>query len=461
VSSVLLKRLAYVGLVALLLGASLTVSACTGKSGIADHSTALSKVPAAQSASATPPLVRPALPTPIASTAVPPQGTGLPRSLTTIEKSRRVDSSLFLMKQEITNSSVRENVIKLRTELYARQYDLLDSQLDGLVQKATADSVYDLVERDLESFTDNHSLIGLPPVEGFVIDAWVKAKPNSAWSHLASASQLIGMAAAARGEHFADQVSTDQWAAMGSLDKKARVEVEQALKLNPKIVMAWVTLFQVDQFDGGVDDVERDYAVAEKQRSNSILIEDVHENAIEPRWDGSYEMMDGVARAKLADLKKNPRFWDLQGDASADMGYGDVDEHCTPCDTQQWESSLKDYNDALAYEDDANWLSRAGDAAVHLHRYGLAYAYYQRAITYMPRVFEWNAESQLMRALCDPNFEADKFEALKQDATLYAGVEVMEYPRTEGDCTYYQAELPWGDQPVANAGSVKPYVIGE
>ena len=175
------------------------------------------------------------------------------------------------------------------------------------------------------------------------------------------------------------------------------------------------------------------------------MVADKYESALDPRWYGDYDQMDRQAKSKLTALDQNPRFWTLQGYAAAGRG-------CISCNDFDWEASLSSYRDALRYGDETGWLGHAGDSAMHLHRYGLAHAYYAREVAYKPGDFWAFTYAMLTDAMCNPSAPAGKAEMVEKSIN-------ETYPRSQGDCDYYLAELPWGSEAVPNPGFMPPYSV--
>jgi len=392
---------------------------------------------------------------PAASMAPPPAEDWLPRTLKAEEKIRRAAADADLMKSEVLQRGSMANAQTLQKEVINRHYADVDTQLNDILARAVADPNYDLVERDASTFTEGGK--GAPQLNQESIDDWVAASPNSSWAHLSAAWRLQDQAWEARGGNFAYKVSEDQWKAMRRYASQARAEIKKSLKLNPKSAMAWLLLIEIDQLDDGPS--ASDYLAASKQRPASILIPDIYQGLLEPRWGGSYEQMQAAAHSLLSRLKMNPRFWSVGGFADADQGYGNMDDSCDRCTPHDWTVMLKNYNTALAYGDHTEWLADAGLAAMHLHHYALAYRYYERANAYMPEERGWFEEMRVIRMLCDPHFPRQELEAYEQDAITYGFISNIDHPRSAGDCTYHLAELPWGDEPIPVAASVEPYIL--
>jgi hypothetical protein len=365
------------------------------------------------------------------------------------------------MRSERLDDISRANIKTLQSALIAQQYDEVEQRLAAMLAKSVADPAYDFVERDLSNFVDGSTLDGMfmPKIEQSVIDAWVKARPNSAWAHYSAGRRWCDQAEEARGDHFASDVTDEHWSLMGRYAKSARVELKRAIALNPKLMMAWTTLMEVDRLDSALGgSVWQDYIEGSAQRPGSFMLPDQIEVASEPRWGGSYSIMDGVAQKTVVKLDHNPRFWELKGFAASDRGYTLVEEHCT-CTLTDWANSLREYNAAVAYADRPTWLAKAGDAAIHLKRYAVAYRYYERAVAYEPGRMQWKSEMAVLQALCDPNWSHEKFEDLRQESVQYGFIEERDYPRVPGDCQYSQAELAWGSEPLPDAAAVVAYNV--
>jgi tetratricopeptide (TPR) repeat protein len=389
-------------------------------------------------------------PIPPALTGKAPFEVWRPTLLTDQEKKKRATADNFLMKEEVLRSSKMEFTNKLQTELNNKQYDLIENQLDAIQAKTNANSVYELLEWDAAGFAQGNNVFR--PVGKAALDAWEAARPHSPWAHYSEALMWSEAGWQVRGNGWAKDVTDAQWAEMSKDEKNALEEIAKTLKINPKITAAWGTLLDIYRTTGTLKDVTYAYAAAYKEQPSSFMLTDDFHTALEPRWFGSYDDMETFASAMQKHISKNPRFWTLQGAAQADQG-------CAACNGYKWELSLRHYNAALAYGDRPEWLNRAAQAAVQLHHYALAYRYYERESHYKPGMFDLAAEMKIMRALCDPKVSKAAFGALMEDVVRYSDIRPAVYPREAGDCVYYKNELPWGDEPVPNAGNVMPYMI--
>jgi tetratricopeptide (TPR) repeat protein len=380
---------------------------------------------------------------PAALTRAPPQGVWL----TEQEKARRADADRFLLQWRILDGSRMSNTGFLRSELGDGAYDLLESQLAEARDKVLADVRYEEAAQNIAKFNEG---LGITSDEDRpLIDAWVKQRPGSAWAHYAEAARWYDIAWKVRGDGSAKYTPPDALSKAHQDFAVARNEVRRALKIDPSIPTAWVTLLEIDRSDAGLDAVKHDFSEALAHYPHyGFLLYSAYLSALGPAWFGSYDMMEDFAREQSQRTDANPRIWMLQGILFGDRG-------CIHCSHEDWQTGLKLLNQALAYSDYLDWLDQAGEAAMHLHRYALAYQYYQRASFYGgDEKIKYLMAMGLMQERCDPSVTELHFLAERSQVDSITGLPPMDYPRVPGDCSYYQAELPWGDEPVPSAGDI-------
>lgn len=389
-------------------------------------------------------------PIPAALTGAPPVEAWLPPTLSADDKAKRAAADQFLMKTERLGDNKINNTMFLQGELNDLKYDDLDSQLDAVLDLALKDPAYELVEQSADDFSGGNRMT--QGLDKFQLDDWIKARPKSAWAHYSDGLRWSNMAWDARGSGWASEVPASAWRKVHLYEGNARAELHEALKLNPKIAPAWALLIGVDQVDAGFGDVKRDYAQGMKQRPMDFEIANKYIFALDPHWFGSYPEVADFAARQQDKATANPRFRIMLGVEQSMRG-------CISCNHYDWATALKHYNAALHYVDDVYWLDQAGEAAVHLHRYALAYRYYERAAAYEHGVFKYVAEEGLLQARCDPKEDPEKFKVLKSETYRYSGIEVIDYPDAPDACKYYQAELPWGDEPLPDDHGILEYSI--
>lgn len=138
------------------------------------------------------------------------------------------------------------------------------------------------------------------------LDAWKRQSPHSAFALAASGYEYLTMAWAARGE---DYISKTPQSAIDSMDRLAQLadaDLQQAIKLNPKITPAYNAMISL-----GAMTLGDDYALAAAKHA---LAEDPANFEIymklmwfeQPNWGGSLAAMDAVARDAQKHADRNP-----------------------------------------------------------------------------------------------------------------------------------------------------------
>ena len=382
----------------------------------------------------------------------PPAETWLPHPLSDEDRAHRAAEDRALMTATYARNNQIANAGTLQDELRDGEYDDMESQLNAVLDKFLADPTYELVLQASANFAEEGHAHGNVADTSW-IQAWVKARPNSAWAHYSAGLRWSATADDDRGSGWAKDITAEQWKKVHEDEVNARADIEAALKINPKLAIAWVTLMDIDRTDPGtgLDRVTADFNQGSKQVPTSYLMAEQYEDTLEPRWMGSAGMMDDFAQSELTNLDRNPRFWDLQGDSLADSG-------CAACNDYHWDVSLKQYNAALTYADRPSWLAKAGEAALHLHRYALAHAYYDRALAYKDDLY-WGIYRSFTVELCDPSKTPEEVEKYRKDVVAYGGLDNVQYPHGPDDCVVYQRELPWGTEPVPDKTDLRIYAI--
>jgi len=138
-----------------------------------------------------------------------------------------------------------------------------------------------------------------------LIDAWKKQSPKSAFAYVASGRFYLGMAWIARGgkvvsdtprENF---VAMDKWLALGKAD------LEEAIKLNPRIAHAYSLLIDMAMLTGDdaaiSDAANRGLAM---EPTNYAIYGQMVWSA-EPKWGGSIEEMSRIVHRAQAQASQN------------------------------------------------------------------------------------------------------------------------------------------------------------
>jgi len=198
------------------------------------------------------------------------------------------------------------------SELQEHRFDVLDRQLKSYQQRADTNVVEEANAHMAYETFDN-----LDPQLVSAMDQWVKISPSSYSAHLARAYYLFHEGSLARGDKWASQTSDQQFAHMRKYFMQGGNEAETALRLEPKLVDGYLLLENPAANEGPRSCL----LVAQaglKQVPGSFLIRALLMNCFEPRWGGSYKLMDWVAKESRPFEHANPRLHALNGFADAD-----------------------------------------------------------------------------------------------------------------------------------------------
>ncbi len=165
-----------------------------------------------------------------------------------------------------------------------------------------------------DSFADDD------PSVGDLIEEWIIARPNSFAAHMAMGSYFSWRGWHTRGAGFADQTPSGQFDKMGKFFAQSAEETKMALKLTPKLSIAYAVLLGEarGESDRTVHEtLERD---ALRQIPASFVIREEVMESMYPRWGGSHEMMAEFAQQSQALVKENPYMHWLRGFIDSDEG---------------------------------------------------------------------------------------------------------------------------------------------
>jgi tetratricopeptide (TPR) repeat protein len=205
--------------------------------------------------------------------------------------------------------------LAVRRLLLSKSYDVLDRVL-----AAFADSVLRDYRIEYRLF-DAYAAFGIavPSMEPYLTE-WVKQRPNSAAAHLARASFFKASAWNARGYRYARETKQEQFVRMGNFIRLALVDLDAALRLEPKSIAAYRQLIEIASFNGDTRASRSFLDKALKLQPNSFVVRMAHMHNLEPRWGGSYEEMGQFATESAPYANRNPRIAALKGYVDLDLG---------------------------------------------------------------------------------------------------------------------------------------------
>lgn len=138
------------------------------------------------------------------------------------------------------------------------------------------------------------------------LDAWKRQSPDSAFAWAASGTAYVAMAAKARGSDYIANTSESNIRAMDNLTSEAVSDLQQAIRLDRAVTPAYTALIHAAGMDGGRDQVD----AAIRQALDAVPDDySIYNRAMwvqEPKWGGSLEAMDSLARRAQTHAAANP-----------------------------------------------------------------------------------------------------------------------------------------------------------
>lgn len=208
-----------------------------------------------------------------------------------------------------------------------------------------------------------------------VLDAWKRQSPDSAFAYAASGLAYEEMAFKVRGEKWLSDTPAHQLVSMDRLAAEANADLQQALRLDPRVTPIYSTMIEL----GGMT-LGHAYGLAAVRRGLAVAPDNL---AIygqwmwleEPKWGGSLEAMADVAREAHRHAAANPLL-KLKSQA--------VDlyriNNCRCSSDQQLAAYVGIADHLIGYRD----LQAAGDAARDANNSEAAAIYLSEALRFNP-----------------------------------------------------------------------------
>ncbi len=188
------------------------------------------------------------------------------------------------------------------------------------------------------------------------LDAWVQATPASFAPYVARGTYWMEVAGARRGGKWASDTPSENFKKMGEAQLRAVADIEHALAISPKLMVAYRQLLSADFAASHRAATETRLKQALKLCPTCFAWRARYMGALEPRWGGSYAKMEAFAREAMS--ATNPKLKLLA--SYIDMDRTDV------------ALASKDMDGALAFADRAcalpYWEALGERALVHLER---------------------------------------------------------------------------------------------
>ncbi|MGD0117920.1 MAG: DUF4034 domain-containing protein [Candidatus Binatus sp.] len=205
--------------------------------------------------------------------------------------------------------------LAILAKLRQKDFSELDSEFEGYQQAFEKNPLAELNEKlAFDSFATDD------PHVGDLIEEWVTAKPNYFAAHMAMGSYFSWRGWHARGAGFADHTASHQFDKMRTLFAQSDTETRAALKLNPKLSIAYAILLGEARGEGNHELQQTLESDALRQIPASFVIREEAMESRYPRWGGDHQMMANFAQQSQTLVKQNPYMRWLLGFVDADEG---------------------------------------------------------------------------------------------------------------------------------------------
>jgi tetratricopeptide (TPR) repeat protein len=145
------------------------------------------------------------------------------------------------------------------------------------------------------------------------LDVWVLEQPGAAIPHLARAAYWTERAWRARGGRRVSETPRAAFVAMRAALKHARGDIDSALALNPRALIAYLLLLEHAQLGGEHAEAQQIATRGLAAWPYSFNVRRFHMRTMVPRWGGSYEVMAAYAREAQEQATHNVELTVLSG----------------------------------------------------------------------------------------------------------------------------------------------------
>lgn len=266
--------------------------------------------------------------------------------------------------------------LAIRQLLRGGSYSTLDSLLDAYARLVAGDFRH---EWDLLEAYEAVRLLD-PSLESR-LNEWIAQRSRSAPARLARAAYFMEYAWEARGSGWAKNTKTSQFEEMKRYVQRARADIDSALQLDPRSMIAYDLLMEQARTQGDQAASWRYLEQALQVFPYSFALRVQHMLVLLPRWGGSYLEMDRFASEAQTLADRNPRLRLLCGFQLWDFGRVDESKDDTT-------DAIRQYTRALLYGDYPRFLVERGELYASMDRYREAVADFDRALAQRPQLVD-------------------------------------------------------------------------
>lgn len=260
--------------------------------------------------------------------------------------------------------------------LYLQKFEELDTVLDNLFKQyekhPTNERALILSYRAFKDLPENANQEHMEAN----LNTWVN-QTQSARAYTARGIFFNQLASLSRGGKYANKTPSINFVEMREFNELAMKDLQIALKKQPNLLPASETIMQIALTEG-LSDMGRDtYQAAIKLAPNSYWLRTQHMVSFEPRWGGSYTLMQKYITETIKAEPLNPKIHVFRGSVFAEKGRMALHD-------DDFATGLSNYNAALEFGDRLDWLKNRAFANYMLNNYDASIKDIERILTYQP-----------------------------------------------------------------------------
>lgn len=208
----------------------------------------------------------------------------------------------------------------------------------------------------------------------YLLDAWKRASPRSAFAYAASGFAYVQMAIAARGGDYASKTPQDNMESMERLLQQADADLQQARKLEPRITPIYTAMVQAGGYGLGERYAEQALHDGLQQDPANFAIYGQYIWIAQPQWLGSLDALQHAVDQSLQHAEQNPMLRLKQSEVAGYLA-----------NIHGWSGDplhVEDFPAVFDHAADAGSLSAAGRTAASHGQPAMAAIYLSEAVRF-------------------------------------------------------------------------------
>lgn len=207
----------------------------------------------------------------------------------------------------------------------------------------------------------------IDPYNGHLLEKltkWVNTRPSYI-SYTARGIYKVNQGWLIRGDKYVKDTPPDNLYGMHLFHEEGKTDLLAAIKLNKRFSPAYCSLIGIEKASGTIDGTKDIHDIAVRSIPETYYVRYDYLRSLQPRWGGSFELMQEYVESLDKAAQKNPRIWSLKAELPAELGriaWADSD----------YVNALQYYTEALSYGERLSFLKYRGRLYMLTGQDGLA-----------------------------------------------------------------------------------------